>query len=52
MGFDGVLIENDEVNIFEIFFNDFDTNLLPTKKTKLNYNHIHKFQIKWVAKFN
>jgi len=52
MGFDGVLIENDEVNVFEKNSNDFDINLPPTKKTKVNYNHIRKFQIKWVAKLN
>jgi hypothetical protein len=53
LGFDDVLIEIDEVNVSkEGFNNDFDTNLLPTKKTKVNYNHTCKFQIKWVAKFN
>lgn len=52
MGFDGVLIENDEVNVFEKNSNDFDINLPPTKETKVNYNHICKLQIKWVVKLN
>jgi hypothetical protein len=50
---DDVLIEIDEINVFEESFdNDFDINLPATKKTKVNYNYTCKFQIKWVAKLN
>jgi hypothetical protein len=53
LGSNDVLIEIDEVNVSEKGSdNDFDINLPPTKKTKVNYNHIHKFQIKCVAKLN
>jgi hypothetical protein len=53
LGCDDVLIEIDEINVFEKGFNnDFDINLLPIKNAKVNYNCTHKFQIKWVAKLN